>query len=374
LKTRGIVMDDIKFMKRALELAKKGTGRVNPNPLVGAVIVKDGNVIGEGYHEQYGEPHAEVNAFASLKVSPMGATMYVTLEPCSHYGKTPPCVDAVIGSGLTRVVVASLDPNPLVAGRSITKMQEAGIDVKVGVLQKECDELNAVFFHYITEKTPYVVMKYAMTSDGKIATHTGASRWITGELARRKVHEDRHLFSGIMIGVGTAIADDPMLDCRIEGGRNPVRIICDTTLRLPCSSRMIKTAKSIQTVLITACTDEARCQKYIDMGCRIIKTPLKNDKLDLQVAVKLLAEEGIDSILLEGGATLNASALEAGIVNKVQTYMAPKLFGGLSAPTPIAGLGVDHPEQAYLLKNKKITILGEDILIESEVVKCSQEL
>ena len=365
---------DIKYMARALELAKKGIGSVNPNPLVGSVIVKNDKIIGEGYHQEYGGPHAEVNAFTSLKQSSIGATMYVTLEPCSHYGKTPPCVDAVIQSGVTRVVIASLDPNPLVAGRSITKMQEVGIDVEVGVLKEECDELNAPFFHYITTKTPYAVMKYAMTSDGKIATHTGESRWITGEAARKKVHEDRHLYSAIMVGVGTVIADDPMLDCRIEGGKNPIRIICDTTLRTPVGSRIIKTAKQIPTILITACTDARRCQQYIDSGCRVIKVPLIDDQLDLQTAMKILAEEGIDSILLEGGGTLNASALEAGIVNKVQTYIAPKLFGGASAPTPIAGLGVNHPEQAYMLKKRKITLLGEDILIESEVAKCSQEL
>ena len=213
-----------------------------------------------------------------------------------------------------------------------------------------------------------------MTSDGKIATHTGASRWITGEEARKKVHEDRHLYSGIMVGVGTVIADDPMLDCRIKDSKNPIRIICDTTLRTPAGSRIIKTAKQIPTTLLTACTDATRCQQYIDSGCRIIKVPLIDSKLDLHIAMQLLAEEGIDSILLEGGATLNASALEAGIVDKVQTYIAPKLFGGRTAPTPIAGLGVEHPEQAYMLKNRKITILGEDILIESEVVECSQEL
>ena len=375
LKRGVLVMEpDIGYMQQALELAKKGIGHVNPNPLVGSVIVKDGKIIGEGYHQKYGGPHAEVNAFASLEESPVGATMYVTLEPCSHYGKTPPCVDAVIKSGVTRVVVASLDPNPLVAGRSITKMQAAGIDVEIGVLKEECDELNAVFFHYITKKKPYVVMKYAMTSDGKIATHTGSSRWITGESARTKVHEDRHLYSGIMVGVGTVIADDPMLDCRIKGGRNPIRIICDTTLRTPHNSRIIETAESIRTILITACTDEIKHQLYISVGCRIMTVPLKDAKLDLQVAMRILAEEGIDSILLEGGATLNASALDAGIVNKVQTYIAPKLFGGASAPTPIAGRGVNHPDQAYILKNRKITILGEDILIESEVAKCSQEL
>ena len=364
---------DIEYMKRALKLARKGLGHVNPNPLVGAVIVKAGKIIGEGYHQSYGGPHAEINAFASLKESPVGATLYVTLEPCSHEGKTPPCVDAVMKSGVARVVVASLDPNPLVSGRSIAKMQEVGIDVEVGMLKEACDELNAPFFHYITHQTPYVVMKYAMTADGKIATHTGASRWITGEIARAKVHKDRHRYTGIMVGVGTVIADDPMLDCRIENGKNPTRIICDTTLRTPVDSRVIRTAVAIPTILLSACTDVTKHYPYTTAGCQIITVPLKGDQLDLQVGMKILAEIGIDSILLEGGATLNASAMEAGVVQKVQTYIAPKLFGGRAAPTPIAGLGVDHPDQAYRLKNRQITVLGEDILIESEVAKCSQE-
>ena len=368
----------IQYMERALELAKKGAGYVNPNPLVGAVIVKDDRIIGEGYHEKFGAPHAEVNAFAVLTEPALGATLYVTLEPCAHKGKTPPCVDAVIKSGVAKVVVASLDPNPLVAGRSIKKMQDAGIEVEVGVLKEACDELNAPFFHYITHKIPYVVMKYAMTSDGKIATYTGASRWITGEDARKRVHEDRHRYAGIMVGVQTVIIDDPMLDCRIENGKNPIRIICDTTLRIPLTSRIIKTAKTIPTYLVTACTDKTKQQLYLGAGCKIMIVPLKADKLDLQEMMRMLAEVGIDSILLEGGATLNASSLEAGIVQKVQTYIASKLFGGRSAPTPIAGLGVDHPDEAYQLKNRKITILGEDILIESDVDKeestCSQAL
>jgi len=367
-------MNDSKYMKQALELAKKGVGRVNPNPLVGAVIVKNGKIIGEGYHQIYGGLHAEINALASLKESPTNATMYVTLEPCSHYGKTPPCVDAVIKSGVSNVVVASLDPNPLVAGRSIKKMQEVGINVTVGVLKEEGDALNATFFHYITNNTPYVTMKYAMTTDGKIATHTGASRWITGEDARQKVHEDRNRYTGIMVGVGTVIADDPMLDCRIENGRNPTRIICDTTLRTPLNSRIVASAKTIPTILLTASTNQNSHQYYINKGCQVFTILPKNDKIDLQVAMKTLAKAGIDSILLEGGASLNASALEAGIINKVQTYIAPKLFGGIAAPAPIAGLGVAHPDDAYKLKNQKITLLGEDILIESEVLKCSPEL
>jgi len=366
-------MTDHEYMKQALLLAEKGTGHVNPNPLVGSIIVKNGKIIGEGYHEKYGEPHAEVNAINSLKESARGATIYVTLEPCAHVGKTPPCVDAVIGSGVARVVVASLDPNPLVAGRSIKKMKEAGIEVVIDILKEEANQLNAVFFHYITTKTPYVVMKYAMTTDGKIATYTGKSRWITSQKARRRVHEDRNRYSAIMVGVGTVIADDPMLDCRIEGGRNPIRIICDTHLRTPLSSKIVTTAKKIPTMIATSSTDVLKINELIEKGCQILPISTESERIDLKLLMTLLGERGIDSIFLEGGATLNASALEAEIVNKVQTYIAPKLFGGSSAPTPIAGVGVATPAQAYRLENQKITILAPDILIESEVLKCLQE-
>lgn len=365
-------MDDIKFMKRALELAKKGAGHVNPNPMVGAVIVKQGRVIGEGYHEQYGQPHAEVHAFASCTESPEGATMYVTLEPCSHHGKTPPCADAVIASGISRLVIGSIDENPLVS--SIAKIRAAGIEVLTDVLKEECDALNEVFFHYIKHKTPYVIMKYAMTSDGKIATHTGASRWITGPVARTRVHEDRKRYTAIMVGVGTVIADDPMLDCRIENGRNPIRMICDTTLKTPLDSRVVQTAKDIPTWIATTNENAAQHELYRAHGCKVMMVNAKDGRLDLGSLMLKLGELGIDSILLEGGATLNASVLESGMVNKVQTYIAPKLFGGATAPTPVAGSGVAHPNQAYRLKNQKITILGEDILIESEVVTCLQEL
>jgi len=364
---------DWAYMKRAFDLAKKGIGYVNPNPLVGAVIVKDDIVIGEGYHERYGEAHAEVNAFNSCTESPEGATMYVTLEPCSHYGKTPPCVDMVIEKGISRVVIGSVDPNPLVAGRSVNKMKEAGIEVLVGVLDRYCDPLNKVFFHYIIHKTPYVVMKYAMTIDGKIATRTGKSKWITSEYARERVHEDRNLYTAIMVGVGTVIADDPMLDCRLEGGRNPIRILCDTTLRTPITARVIQTASEIPTILATSCTDATKHQPYLDLGCQIMVVPEHDGTIDLKRLMVQLGDANIDGILLEGGATLNAAALKAGVVHKIQTYIAPKIFGGADAPTPVAGLGIDHPDQAYLLKNRKTTTLGEDILIESEVVLCSQD-
>ena len=366
-------MNDESYMEIALSLAGKGFGHVNPNPMVGAVIVKDGTVIGQGWHEKYGGLHAERNALAHCAASPEGAVMYVTLEPCCHWGKTPPCTDAIIESGIRRVVIGSSDPNPLVAGKGVKILKEHGIQVTEGVLKEKCDRLNQVFFHYISRKTPYVTMKYAMTMDGKIATCTGKSRWITGEEARRRVHWDRHGNMGIMIGMGTLLADDPMLNCRLKGGRNPVRIICDSRLRAPKDSQIIRTAGEIPTILATCCSDPERIRSYEDLGCQVVTVPEREGMTDLPELMKLLGARNIDSILLEGGAGLNASALKSGIVNRVQAYIAPKLFGGAAARSPVGDPGVESPGEAYRLTRPRITYLGEDILLESEVISCLPE-
>ena len=362
-------MNDIQYMKLALELAKKGRGRTSPNPMVGAVIVKNGEIIAEGYHERYGQLHAERNALASCTCSPEGATMYVTLEPCSHYGKQPPCVESILEAGISRVVVGCGDPNPLVSGRGIRILREKGVEVTENVLREECEALNKIFFHYIRTKTPYVVMKYAMTMDGKIATHTGASKWITAEAAREHVQKTRHELTAIMVGVGTVLADDPLLTCRIPGGKNPIRIVCDTQLRTPMDSQLIKTAGEIPTIIATCCKEEKKQRAYEQAGCRIIRVEEKKGQVDLQELMQRLGEEQIDSILLEGGSTLNWSALETGIVQKVQTYIAPKLFGGREAKAPVGGEGVCLPRDAFRLGHTEITRLGEDILLESEVIK-----
>lgn len=359
-------MDDTQYMRLALELAKKGCGCVNPNPMVGAVIVKNGEIIGEGYHQRYGEAHAERNALANCITSPRDSTIYVTLEPCCHYGKTPPCTEAIIESGIRKVVIGVKDPNPVVAGKGAEILRQHGIEVIEGILVEECLKLNEVFFHYVKTKTPYVVMKYAMTMDGKIATRTGNSKWITGEEARRRVHEDRHRYSGIMVGVNTVIADDPLLTCRIENGRNPIRIICDTDLRTPANSQIVTTASVIPTIIATSSLDLEKTRIYIDAGCEVMEVSEKDGHIDLNELMIKLGEKKIDSILLEGGGILNWSALKSGIVNKVQAYVAPKLFGGLGK-TPIAGLGVEIPDEAFLLTDTTITMLGNDILIESEV-------
>lgn len=367
-------MTDEYYMKIALELAEKGRGFVNPNPMVGAVIVKNNEIIGQGYHEKYGTFHAERRAIENCVSSPKGATMYVTLEPCCHYGKTPPCTEAIIENGISKVVVGTKDPNPLVAGKGIEQLIQSGIEVDVGVLEEECKEINKVFLHYVKNNTPYVVMKYAMTMDGKIATYTGKSKWITGEVARQKVHADRHNYKAIMVGVDTVIADDPLLNCRIDGGENPIRIICDTNLRTPLNAKVVTTARDIPTIIATSCQDAEKQQQYITSNCDVIVVPSKDEHIDLNKLMIMLGDKKIDSILLEGGSRLNWSAFQSQIVNKIQTYIAPKIFGGIDAKVPIAGVGVENPNEAFLLTNTKVTMLGEDILIESEVInKCLLE-
>lgn len=362
-------MNDWEYMKMALQLAEKGCGFVAPNPMVGAVIVKNGQILGQGWHERYGQPHAERNALASCMESPAGATMYVTLEPCCHYGRQPPCTDAIIEAGIKRVVVGSGDPNPLVAGKGIQILRAQGIEVTEHILQEDCQRLNEVFFHYIRTKQPFVVMKYAMTLDGKIAAYTGESKWITGEAARNHVQKQRHRYSAIMAGVGTVLQDDPLLSCHMEGGKNPIRIICDTRLRTSPVSQIVRTAREIPTIIATCCFDREKQSIYEKAGCRMMCLREKNNHVDLQELMERLGSEQIDSILLEGGGTLNWAALESGIVQKVQAYIAPKLFGGQRAKTPLEGVGVPCPSDAFPLQKCTITKLGEDFLIEGEVAK-----
>lgn len=359
-------MTDEEYMRLALSEAVKGEGRVSPNPLVGAVIVRDGEVIARGYHHFCGGLHAERDALKNCEADPRGATMYVTLEPCCHQGRQPPCTEAVINAGIKRVVMGSGDPNPLVAGKGARMLQEHGIEVKQYVLEEECREINEIFFHYITTSTPFVTMKYAMTLDGKIATGTGLSKWITGEQSRLNVHKDRNKYTAIMAGSGTVLADDPELTCRIEGGRDPVRIICDTRLRTPLESRIVKTADKIRTIICTSVDDEKRLEPYKISGCDILTLPERGGHTDIPEMMRILGSEGIDSILLEGGGTLNWSVLKAGCVNKVQAYIAPKIFGG-NAKSPVEGEGVASPDEAFMLSGGKIFRFGDDIMIESRV-------
>lgn len=357
-------MTDEEYMTLAINLAKRGEGRVAPNPLVGAVVVKNGGIIGEGWHERYGGLHAERNALNSCKENPSGGTMYVTLEPCCHYGKQPPCVEAILSAGIKRVVVGSLDVNPLVGGKGIEELKRNGVTVDFS-MKRECDELNKVFFHHISTGLPYVILKCAVTLDGKIADAHGESRWITCEESRAHAHRQRNAFSSVMVGVGTVLKDDPSLTCRAENGRNPTRIICDTDLRTPLSSRIVKTACEIPTLIVTACSDGEKIKRYEDSGCGIIKVGKKEGRTDLNEAMKKLGEI-TDSVILEGGGELNWSALKHRIVNGAQIYIAPKILGGSSAPSAVGGEGFSIGEAARL-KNATITAIGCDYLLEGEV-------
>ena len=357
------------YMNLAIDLARRGGGFVNPNPQVGAVIVRDGAIIGQGYHEKCGELHAERNALAACKTDPRGATMYVTLEPCCHYGRTPPCTEAIIESGIAEVIIGSRDPNPKVAGKGAEQLRAAGIEVVRDFMQNECDELNAIFFHYITKGRPLVTMKYAMTMDGKIAARTGASRWISCEASRRHSHEARARNMAIMVGVGTVISDDPALTARAGIGPDPVRIICDSNLRTPLSAKVVAPG----TIIATCESDEGKCRKYTDKGAEILTIqPDKNGRVDLCALTDILGERKIDSLIIEGGGTLNWAALEAGIVDRLQVYVAPKIFGGIEAKGPVGGLGIALPNGAFRLENSRITNIESDILIESQVIPCSQ--
>lgn len=353
-----------KYMERAIELAKRARGFTSPNPMVGAVIVKDGRVIGEGYHERCGELHAERNALASLAESAEGATIYVTLEPCCHYGKTPPCTEAIIEHKLAKVVIGSRDPNPLVSGKGAAILRKAGIEVVEDFMREECDAINPIFFHYITTKRPYVAMKYAMTMDGKIATRTGASRWITGEAARNHVQTLRHAYKGIMVGIGTVLADNPMLNCRMQGGIDPVRIVCDTHLRIPMDCQIVQTADTIETILATSTNEKEKIDQLIKKGVQILQIPEKDGCIDLNLLMQTLGEKGIDSILLEGGGRLNDSFLREKLIQKAYVYLAPKIFGGEDAKTPVEGIGVSLPEQSANFKLQQIQQIEEDILLE----------
>lgn len=360
-------MNDSFYMRKAIRLAKKGAGHVNPNPLVGALLVKDDVILSEGYHTSFGAFHAERSAIVKAKQPLDGSTLYVTLEPCCHQGKTPPCTDIILSQSIARVVIGCVDPNPLMAGKSIALLKEAGILVTVGVLEKECFDLIRPFSKYITTGLPFVMLKYAMTMDGKIATVCGASRWISGPAARMNVQKSRNLYAAIMIGVNTVLTDDPSLFCHKKNGRNPIRIICDTNLRTPLSSVVVKTAHQTKTILATAVYDSARFVPYIDAGCEILICPKNADHIALSFLMKKLGEKHIDSILVEGGSALLWSILQEHLADCVQTYLSPLLLGGKEAPTPVGGPGISSISDAFSLVPVKIRHFKQDLLIESEV-------
>lgn len=362
---------DIEFMRMALALALKGRGAVNPNPLVGAVIVNEGIVVGRGWHKQFGGPHAEVEALHDAGVRALGSTIYVTLEPCSHYGKTPPCALALIEAQVSRVVIASLDPNPLVAGRGIDILKQAGIAVETGVLDDLARYQNRVFRKYIQTGLPYVMLKSAMTLDGKIATTSGDSRWVSGEQSRAMVHAWRNEFKAIMVGINTVLKDDPMLNTRlVDGGcRNPVRIVLDSLARIPMDCRLVNSAREIPLwLIVTSKASEEKLSQLRDHGVMVVKSSVEEDgKIDLRWLMHTLGDKNIDSVLLEGGGELNYSALATGIVDEVAQFIAPKIVGGGTSLTPVGGQGISLMRDAISTGHMRVTKVGDDVLINSEL-------
>ena len=353
------------YMKRAIELAKGGWGKTNPNPLVGAVVVKDNKIVSEGFHEVVGGRHAEVSAINNGDSSIAGSTMYVNLEPCSHYGRTPPCTKAIIEAGVKKVVIAMIDPNPKVSGRGVNILKEAGIEVEVGILEKESKTLNEIFINYVVNKKPFVIMKTAMTLDGKIATFSGSSKWITGTESRQYVHTLRDRVSAIMVGSKTVIKDNPFLTTRLEGkeGKDPIRIIVDGKGIVPEDSNVFNSNSKAPAILATTYSiDKSKEERLIEKGVKIIKT--EGTHVDLKLLMDELYKINIDSILLEGGGNLNSYAISSKIVDKAMFFIAPKIIGGKDAVTPVEGSGIDKMEDALNLQNTSISKFGSDILIE----------
>lgn len=358
-------------MRMALDLAARARGRTSPNPMVGAVVVKGGEVVGRGYHLRAGTPHAEIHALSEAGERAWGGTLYVTLEPCCHHGRTGPCAEAVVRAGIARTVVAMADPNPLVAGGGMARLKSAGIEVRLGVLEEEARRLNEVFIKYITTRRPFVVAKAAMSLDGKIATRSGKSRWITGPEARSHGHRLRDYYDAIMVGIGTVLADNPSLTTRLPNGegRDPVRVILDSRGRTPPDALVL--TQSSQAPTLIAVTGEAPPAKLAALRQAGAETLVVNDgpRVDLAALMKLLAEREITSVLIEGGSGVHASALAAGIVDKAAWFIAPKIIGGQEAPGPVGGPGVDDPAGAVELELAKMSRLGPDILIEGYIKK-----
>ena len=357
-------MNDEDFMRAALQLARNAEGRTSPNPLVGAVIVRDGRIIAAGWHRKAGTPHAEVHALRMAGELAKGATLYVTLEPCAHYGRTGPCAKAVAEAGIRRVVIGMKDPNPLVAGKGIRILEDAGVEVVCGVLEAEAIQLNEVFLKWIGNKMPFVILKTAMTLDGKIATAAGESQWITNEASRRRVHEYRDSYDGILAGIGTVLADDPSLTTRLPDreGKNPVRIIVDSQARTPLNAKVVTDGQSRTIIAVTAQAPVERVRALQAAGVEVLMAG-GSAHVDLRVLLQQLGQQEICSILVEGGGQVNFSLLADGLVDKVCAFIAPKLIGGREALTPVEGAGFAHLSEAVELERITTELLAGDILL-----------
>lgn len=356
---------DAEYMQLALDLAASAKGKTNPNPLVGAVIVKDGVIVGTGLHRKAGEPHAEVHAFNMAGHHAEGATLYVTLEPCSHFGKTPPCANLVKESKVKRVVVATSDPNPQVAGRGIQLLRDAGIEVEVGVLEQQARKLNERFIHNMVEKKPFVISKFGMTADGKIATHIGHSQWVTGEASRLEVHKLRDEIDAILVGIGTVLADNPKLTTRLpEGqGKNPVRVILDSQLRIPLDAQVLNVEEAKTILVIDQQTSSENIALLKEKGVDVLAVSSNDNGLNLEEVLFALYERGITDVLVEGGGAVNASFLRAGLIDKYLIYMAPKILGGHRALTPFTGVDVELMDEAVDIVFDSVESVGPDLRI-----------
>ena len=379
---------DKKYMRMAIELAKKGEGAVNPNPLVGAVVVKDGKVVGKGYHRFFGGPHAEVYALEEAGKEAYGATIYVTLEPCSHYGKTPPCAKKIIDMGIKKCFVGSSDPNPQVAGKGVAMLKKAGIEVVESVLKDECDKLNQVFFKYIKTKIPYLFLKCAITLDGKIATKTGNSKWITNEIAREKVQFYRNKFMGIMVGINTVVLDNPSLTARIQNGVNPFRVVVDPHLKIDENCKVVKNNEDEKTVIITSQKNQfvensenindkdfeiKMKQKRLSQNNKVKFIFLDKEKFSFKEMLEEIGKMGIDSVLLEGGESLISLAFKEEVIDAGEIFVANKILGDKNAKPFISGFSKDKMEEAILLNNVKNNIYGENIGMKFYLKKYSEK-
>ncbi|WP_196220169.1 bifunctional diaminohydroxyphosphoribosylaminopyrimidine deaminase/5-amino-6-(5-phosphoribosylamino)uracil reductase RibD [Terrilactibacillus tamarindi] len=356
-------MNDQDYMKLAIDLAKATVGQTSPNPAVGAVVVHHGEIVGMGAHLKAGEAHAEVQALRMAGERARGATIYVTLEPCSHFGKTPPCADLIIEKELKRVVVASNDPNPLVSGKGLERIRQAGITVETGILKEQADQLNKFFFHYMKKKVPFVTLKTASSVDGKTATVTGESQWITGEESRQDVHQLRHQHDSILVGVNTVITDNPSLTTRLpHGGKNPIRIILDTYLRTPEESQVIKDQAAPTWIMTGSQIDQEKKRRLMKQGhVTIYELPV--DKIKIKDVLHLLGEKLVTSLLVEGGATIHESFVKEGCFDEIIMYFAPKIIGGEKAPSIFGGIGISKLSQAIHMNIESIDRIGRDVKI-----------
>ena len=360
------MMTDENYMREALRIAKNSIGRTSPNPMVGAIIVKENRIIAEGWHRQVGTEHAEIHALKMAGELAKGATMYVTLEPCSHFGKTPPCANAIVDAGIKKVFAAMSDPNPKVSGNGFKILRDSGIDVEVGLLEDEARWLNEIFLKWVTTKLPFVTIKTAMTFDGKIATSTGQSKWITSESSRQRVHEMRDIHDAVMVGIGTVLNDNPILTARIYGGKNPIRIIVDSNARTPLSSNVVTNHQAKTIIAVTKNAPQGRIEALKNHGVEIIFAG-DDSQVDLNILTNELASREITSIFVEGGGTLNFSLLENDLVDKMYAFIAPKIIGGRESITSVEGIGFKNISDAITLKNISTEMIENDILISGYI-------